>query len=127
MDIESFIIYIFYIQNNTKVYHWATKIYARHIASDSFLQSFGGLIDEFVEVYSGRYTRPNFKKSKDIKKTVKVHEWNDKEAFSKLEELKNILEKQVPKFLNKEDTELLNIRDEMLSLVNKTLYLYSLS
>jgi hypothetical protein len=124
MDIETFITYLFYTQNNTKVYHWTTKIYARHKASCSFLHEIDDLIDQFVEVYSGRYQRPDFVNSK---KSIKVYQWSDEEAYSKLDEFKRILEKQVPKFLQSSDTELMNIRDEMLALVNKTLYLYSLS
>lgn len=122
-NIENFISYLFYIQHNTKVYHWTTKSYARHKASDSFLSELSDLLDTFVEVYMGRYSRPNFQE----KRQVKLQEWNDQEALNKLTELKNILEKQLPKLLSKSDSELFNIRDEMLALINKTNYLYTLN
>lgn len=122
-SIENFISYLFYIQNNKKVYHWTTKSYPRHKASDEFLSGLSDLLDSFVEVYMGRNQRPNFQD----KRQIKLQQWSDDEAYEKLVELKNVLEKQLPKLLSKNDTELFNIRDEMLALVNKTTYLYTLS
>jgi hypothetical protein len=37
------------------------------------------------------------------------------------------LKKEVPKQLKQHDTDLLNIRDELLSSLNKTLYLFTLN
>lgn len=122
-SIENFISYLFYIQHNKKVYHWTTKSYPRHKASDEFLSGLADLLDSFVEVYMGRNQRPNFQD----KRQIKLQQWSDDEAYEKLVELKNVLEKQLPKLLSKNDTELFNIRDEMLALVNKTTYLYTLN
>ena len=124
ITIESYITYLFYFQHNKKVYHWTTSSYARHKASDEFLSSLGELTDEFVETWSGKYGRPDFREKR---RSIKLGQWNDEEAESKLRELEEVLTTQVPKLLSDSDTDLANIRDEMLSLVKKTLYLYTLS
>jgi hypothetical protein len=43
-----------------------------------------------------------------------------------LDEAKDFLTNEVKSFLNEDDTELFNIRDEMLAAVNKTKYLLTL-
>jgi hypothetical protein len=124
ITIESYITYLFYFQHNKKVYHWTTTSYARHKASDEFLSSFGELFDQFVETWSGKYGRPDFR---ERRRSIKLGQWNDDEAESKLRELEDVLTTQVPQILSETDTDLMNIRDEMLGLVKKTLYLYTLS
>lgn len=47
--------HFFYYQNLIKIFHWQTKNYAQHIASDQLYTSLLGLIDEWVEVYQGKY------------------------------------------------------------------------
>jgi hypothetical protein len=124
ITIESYITYLFYFQHNTKVYHWTTRSYARHKASDEFLVAFGELVDQFVETWSGKYGRPDFS---DKRRSIKLGQWSDDEAHLKLREFEDVLVTQLPRLLSDSDTDLANIRDEMLGLVKKTMYLYTLS
>lgn len=105
----------FEIQNNIQLYHWSCSIYARHKASDSLYTSIIELIDRFVEVYSGKYGRQKF-----VGKVI-VKQMNDTEI---VEYLKGIIVK-IKGIASAEDTDLCNIRDEMLSLLNQTLYLFT--
>lgn len=113
------------IQNQLKVYHWQTKgkgSYAQHKALDGAFDSMVDLIDEFVEVFMGKYGR--------IKGPFKI-DLNDFESLntvtSFLDDSINFLVKELPSKLNDEtDTDLLNVRDEMLAALNKLKYLLTL-
>jgi len=46
------------LRDQIKLYHWQTRIYARHVATDQALDHLEKRIDSFVEVYFGKYGRP---------------------------------------------------------------------
>jgi hypothetical protein len=123
MGCEDIIKMFFHMQLNIKLYHWQTRVYARHKATDDLLSSLSDLIDQFIEVYMGRYSRPDFEESFGIE----VDELNEDDAKKLISEYIVAMKTRVPKYLKKEsDTDLLNIRDEILGLLNKTLYLFTL-
>jgi hypothetical protein len=112
------------LRNTVKLYHWQTKSYARHVASDAFVSKIDSLIDKFVEVYIGRYERdPKISKKKDMEITVPV--LSDSSIVTYLQDTCTWLEDQLPKGLNKKDTELISIRDEMLVEINQAIYLFT--
>ena len=111
------------LQQQFRVLHWGTKHYARHMAYGGIYDSLDDLIDGFVEVYMGKYGR------------VKV-------GGQGSVILKDIDQLDIPTFLNDAtqfllgftntldstaDTDLLNIRDEMLAAINKLKYLLTLN
>ena len=51
-----------------KLYHWNTTSYAKHKATDQFLDKFNNNIDKFVEVFIGRY------KIKPVLSNIKLDE-----------------------------------------------------
>lgn len=111
------------MQISIKLYHWQTRVYARHKATDDLLANLSDLIDQFIEVYIGKYTRPDFEGSFGIE----IDELDDDSAKKLISEYIVAIKTRVPKYLKKEsDTDLLNIRDEILALLNKTLYLFTL-
>jgi len=124
MGCESIIQVFFHMMLNLKLYHWDTTKYARHVASDNLHGNLSTLIDQFIEVYIGRYKRPAFKTSFNIQ----VYPYKDDDIESVLHDYINFLKNELPKYLKKDgtDTDLLNIRDEILSELNKTLYLFTL-
>lgn len=122
MGCEGIIEGFFNMQHSIKLYHWQTQLYARHVAMDALLQGLHPLIDQFVEVYIGRYKRPTFGGS--IK--LYISEMGDDAVVELLKDYVKFLKIQVPKELKSSDTDLLNIRDEMVALLNRTLYLFTL-
>ena len=44
-DIGEIALYFIYIRDQLKIYHWQTKNYARHVASDSFVSSSESLVE----------------------------------------------------------------------------------
>jgi hypothetical protein len=123
MILEELIKVFMKMTNVIKLYHWQTASYARHKASDDLDSKLRDLIDKFVEVYMGRYGRPKYNGSFNIK----VEELDDTSAEEMIEKYISFLKKELPKSLKKTDTDLFNIRDEMVATLNQTLYLFTLN
>jgi hypothetical protein len=123
MEGSTLVLAFFGIQNQLRLYHWSTLSYSRHKASDSFLEEISGLIDKFVEVFMGRYGRIKLGSTK----YVVLEDLSDADAPTYLNSFRLFLENDVPKYLKNKDTDLFNIRDEMLAQTKQTLYLFSLN
>ena len=112
------------LRNQVKVYHWQTMSYSRHKATDDLVSSLDGNIDKFVEVYMGKYGRPTFTRNNS---KFEVHDAEDKRAEQLLKNGVTWLTRVLPRFLKKnEDSDLLNIRDEILGDLNQALFLFEL-
>lgn len=112
------------LRDQIKLYHWQTMNYPRHIATNDLVTKLDTNIDQFVEVYIGRYGRP---KLSGKTSTIHLRNFSDKEASKMIKEIVGWLEHDLPKKLKRTDTELLNIRDTILQDLNQTLYLFSLN
>ena len=108
------------IRNQVKLYHWQTKSFARHKATDDLTATLDTLIDSFVESYMGKYGRPS------VRGTIKLHNFSESAARSFVAKQTKYLTSDLPKKLKNTDTDLLNIRDEILGELNKVLYLFTL-
>ena len=119
--------YFFYYQNLIKVFHWQTNSYAQHVASDQLYTSLQTLTDQWVEVYQGKYQTLTFE---DDKVNVPLRNVDLDDFKLHLTQFKTFLMRDIPKFLGDDKemkhTDLYNIRDEMLAITNKTLYLLKL-
>lgn len=111
------------LRNQVKLYHWQTFSYGRHKATDDLVTSLDANIDKFTEAYMGRYGRPKFSVATG---KIQVYDATDAKAPKLLTEAIAWLTKQLPKQLKKEDTDLLNIRDEILADLQQARYLFSL-
>ena len=123
---ENIIVLCLEMLNTVKLYHWKTMKYAEHKATDDLYGELNGKIDEFVEVLMGKNgQRINL----SGKKSLKLQDFDSSNAF------KNYIEK-AKKYLismtnsknigTSENTDLLNIRDEILGILNKFTYLLTL-
>jgi len=111
----------FNIRDQIKLYHWQTKSFAEHKATDDLVGALDANIDKFVESYMGRYGRPYVKRTLPVKNLTvsgvrafigKSDEW---------------MTNKLPRMLKKTDSDLLNIRDEILADLNQVKYLFTLS
>lgn len=109
------------IRSQIKLYHWQTGSFARHKASDDLTATLDEKIDHFVEVYMGKYGRPK------VSGSIVLHNFSDGAAKAFVAKERGYLSGVLPKKLSKDDTDLLNIRDEILGELNKVLYLFSLA
>lgn len=117
------------MRNTMKVYHWLTLSYPRHKASDDLVGNIDTISDKFVEVYIGKYGRevnPN-KNLKTGALPLNLPYLNEKDVLAYLVEARTWLSEKLPPLLNKNDTDLFNIRDELIASINQTLYLFTLT
>jgi hypothetical protein len=114
---------LFRFRQQLHVYHWQTKSYARHKASDELLGSLTGFIDEFMEIYFGKYGKVAFPEEVNIK----IGNMSDEDGMKFLDEMIHYYIEVLPTYLDpKNDSDLLNLRDEILGTTNQIKYLYSL-
>ena len=107
-------------QNLFRIYHWQTQSYARHKASDELLSSFTSLIDQLVEGLQGAHKkRVTFGRPA----TFKVSDVSDEMANGLVFDLKKWLETLQDEI--KLDIGISNTRDEIVALLDKTLYLFT--
>ena len=111
------------LQNQLKIHHWQTKSYAEHQALGGAYDEFSGLIDEFVEVFMGKYGRVESKNGFNIE----LSNYKDISATDFADKYIDYLVNELPKSLEESDTDLFNIRNEMLAQLNKLKYLLTLS
>lgn len=111
------------ILNIVKIYHWKTFSYPEHKATDELYESLNGRIDEFVETMLGKTGgRVNLTSTKHIP-------FYDYTSVTKFKLCIEIFKKYLvnmsnaPYFKNPENSDLLNIRDEILGDLNKFTYL----
>jgi DNA-binding ferritin-like protein len=106
-----------------KLFHWKTHSYATHKATDELYSKFNEHMDKFIEVLLGKTgTRIELTKVKNIS----LFDLNRQEQL--IEKVNNFKEYLVSLDINKAlssmlNTDLFNIRDEILGDMNQFLYL----
>ena len=123
MNIGIIALKMIHFRDQLKIYHWQTKNFARHKSSDSLVDNITTKLDKFIEVIQGTYTE-RIVISKNNNFTF--HNMNDKNIIELVENFKKWLIIELPRYLDrKTDSDLFNIRDDILSDVNQTLYLFT--
>lgn len=108
-----------------KLYHWKTFAYAEHKSTDELYTELNDKIDEFVEILMGKSgNRIHIGTA-----SLQVNDFND------VDELREYIEKSktylinmgdVLPFSKKENSDLLNVKDEILGILNKFTYLLTM-
>jgi DNA-binding ferritin-like protein len=109
--------------NTVKLYHWHTHSFAEHKASDEMYENLNAHIDTFVETLLGKNgSRFTLSGKKKIYLNYKNIDDFKKQFYSYREFLISMTDN-----LNANtDSDLLNIRDEILGDINQFLYLLTL-
>ena len=108
------------IRNQIKLYHWQTREFSRHTATDALTLALDTNIDAFVESYMGRYGRPK------VRGSIKLHNFSESAARAFFAKETKYLEKELPRKIGKGDSDLLNVRDTILAELTKVSYLFTL-
>lgn len=122
MNLSKTVNFFLSIQSQLKVNHWQTKKYGRHQAYGQAYDDFSELTDEFLEVAMYKYGRFNLS---DEDKTLEIYNLNDLS-------IKEMIDKSVMALmefdneLSDKDTDLLNLRDELVAVLNKMGYLLTM-
>ena len=120
---ESIVQSFMQILTSIKILHWQTTSYVKHLACDALHKKLFEKVDKFVEVMQAKTMRrvsfplsgneillTNFSQESDLEFLKSVRIW---------------LETTLPELLAGTDTDLLNLRDEMLSNINQAIYLFT--
>jgi hypothetical protein len=114
---------LLFMQMQLRIFHWQTSSFAQHEAFGKAYEALDGMIDEFVEVFQGKR---GIVKARD-KFVVELHNLSDHDPIACLDECSGFLSGDLTAALDAEkDTDLLNLRDEMLATLSKTKYLLRL-
>jgi len=111
------------LRNQIKLYHWQTRVYSRHIATDKTLENLDTAIDTYVEVYIGKYGRP---KVSGKNASIALQNLSEAGATRLIIAAVKYLQGPLTKTLKAIDTDLMNIRDEIITDLNQLLYLFTL-
>jgi hypothetical protein len=112
--------------NTIKLYHWKTYSYATHKATDELYASLGVNIDKFVEVLLGKAQN----RIKMRTKNIPIKDMNSPQEFKREIEsyksyLVNLSNNKALGAGGMTNSDLLNIRDEILADLNQVLYLFT--
>jgi hypothetical protein len=122
MNLSSNVNFFLGLQMQLKVNHWQTKGFARHNAFGSTFDELLELVDRYVEEAMGKYGRFILD---DETKTIELVNLSEIDMKGFINTLREALV-QFSSQLDETDTNLLNIRDEILGLINKLGYLLTL-
>ena len=119
---EEIILKLVQIQNQFRFLHWQTFGDAKHRAYGAIYDNLGDLMDMFAEVMMGKYGRPEFESEFSIMfqdiKVINIQNF--------LDGITEFLVDMTDQLDSRYDTDLLNLRDEMLAEINKLKYLLTL-
>jgi DNA-binding ferritin-like protein len=120
---QSIVLQFLQMLNTVKLYHWKTSSYATHKATDELYSELNESIDKFVEILLGKFgDRVNLTSVKSIP----LHDLSTQEQFVKeITHYKGFLVSLDTNSTMKSmsNSDLYNIRDEILGHFNQLLYL----
>lgn len=118
---KSHIVRVFFeMLNMVKLYHWKTRSYAQHKATDELYSKLNDNIDKFVEVLLGKEET----RIKMLEKQIKLLDAANVADFkSRVYEFRAFLQDMNYYLDDKKDSDLLSIRDDILVDINQFLYL----
>ena len=106
--------------NVVKMYHWKTHSFSQHKATDELYSSLNGHIDTFVETLLGK----DGSRIEHWNKKIEIMQADNTAQFkSRVNEYRDFLIDLTNHFDANKDSDLLNIRDEILGDINQFLYL----
>ena len=107
--------------NMVKIYHWNTLSFAQHKATDELYGKLNEHIDSFIEVLLGK-TQGRIDKMEKQLDMYSFHMNEEADFKHKIHEYRRFLI-ELNNVFSAEDSDLLNIRDEIVGDLNQFLYL----
>ncbi len=122
--LRNFIQYMMEAHHIIKLFHWKTKSYATHKATDNLHARLAELIDRYVEVFIGKL---NYNLNMSEHSVMNIKDIDSNEQLEKyIYDLIDFLTEVHKKVDLDKDTDVLNIRDEIVGEFNQFLYLLKL-
>jgi DNA-binding ferritin-like protein len=120
-SIKTRIIEIFLgILNSVKIYHWKTYSFSQHESTDELYEKLNEHMDTFVEILLGK----DENRFTIINEKIQLYNFENVKTFKKrIYNYRDFLIYLTEVLDAEKDTDLLNVRDELLGDVNQFLYL----
>lgn len=119
---EEIILKLVQIQNQFRFLHWQTYGDAKHRAYGETYEQLGEFLDEFAEITMGKYGRYEF----DAEFSIMFQDISKLTLQNFLDGITEFLVGLSDQLDSRYDTDLLNLRDEILGMTNKLKYLLTL-
>lgn len=119
---EELILKLVQIQLQWRFLHWQTFGDAKHRTYGEIYEGLDDLIDSFTESMMGKYGRPEF----DPEFTIMFQDIKSLSIQNFMDGITEFLVSFTDQLDSRYDTDLLNMRDEMLAVINKSKYLLTL-
>ena len=113
----------FLVSHTTQIrlYHWKTRSFSRHKATDKYLEKIEPIVDSIIEsLQGGREVRISDSFSATF---VSL---NDNNALEYLRNCRVWIENQFPVLLEENESDVLNLRDEILANLTRLMYVFTL-
>lgn len=110
------------IQTQFRFMHWQTFSYEKHKAYGQIYENLVDLIDDFAESCMGKHGRPEYLGGL----TLEIEDLSQMSLQEFVDDSIDFLISFDEIFDPKVDSDLLNLRDEMMTLINKGKYLFTL-
>jgi len=111
------------LQNQLRILHWQADGYGEHKALGKAYENLDGLIDDVVEVFQGKYGKIKYESPVDFGLVNR----EEISIMDVLQEFTDYLVTRFPEGLDSvKDSDLLNIRDEIMAVINRLKYLLTL-
>ena len=121
---ENLVVQFLEMLNTIKLFHWKTTSFAIHKATDDLHGKLSDNVDSFVEIIMGKNgSRVNLTHTH----TIQLHDFSSVEPFkTEINRFKMLMKSMNTMLDSVVDSDLLNIRDEMLGHLNQFSYLMTL-
>ena len=123
MNLSSNVNFLLGLHSQLKIFHWQTKGFSRHNAFADTRDELESLMDEFVEQAMGQYGRFQLDNETGAIELVNIADVKPEEMIETV--CQSFV--QWTDSIDEKDTNLLNLRDEMLGLFQKLKYLLTLN
>lgn len=118
---QTILIRLFALIFAVKIFHYRTERYSSHKTADNFVEKFLAKSDLFLEVYQGKYGRIKYEGDNIL---LNIPVLTDDNIILYLSKESSYISNQLTMLLNNtEDSDLLNIKDELQTIVDQTRYL----
>lgn len=111
------------LQNQLRILHWHTDSYAEHKALGKAYENLDDLIDQLIEVHIGKYGKFDLENGLEIK----LQDYAPGRPQDLIHSAEVAVKQLRAKFESDDATNLSNIIDEILTVLNQTSYLLTLS
>jgi hypothetical protein len=123
-SMPDYILFLMNARNQFKFFHWQTHSFSEHESFDNFVNILDDFLDKFVEAYQGKYER--LKVLGDGNSGQFISNYESVDGLAYLKALYEVLNVKMVSCLSDQDSDLLNLIDEIVLNLNKLLFLLTL-